>query len=272
MREMSLKEIQDVSLEILKDVCSFCESHDINYSLAYGTMIGAIRHHGFIPWDDDADILIPRPDFERFCQEYKSYQGYKLYKPGDPNYYLSYAHVCDMNTLVTTNHPWSKDKTGIWIDVLPLDGLPSDEEEFLNMVKAIRGIQKKVYRLRTGRYLKLSETQGIMDFCKCLIKRFLYSLYNMDDLLSQHYQLLISHDYEKSEYYGQLCVMDYPEKEHNPKVDYESCVKRRFCDSYFYIFNGFDNILTRYYGNYMELPPEEKRVAPESSTQKYYWK
>ncbi len=72
MEKMTIKEIQGVSLDILKDVQSFCESHNISYSLAYGTLIGAIRHKGFVPWDDDIDILIPRSDFERFCQEYHS--------------------------------------------------------------------------------------------------------------------------------------------------------------------------------------------------------
>ena len=66
MKEMTLKDVQGVSLDILKDVHSFCESHHIRYSLAYGTLIGAIRHKGFIPWDDDVDIVIPRPDFTRF--------------------------------------------------------------------------------------------------------------------------------------------------------------------------------------------------------------
>ena len=130
MKEMTLQEVQNVSLEILKDVHAFCESHNIRYSLAYGTLIGAIRHKGFIPWDDDVDIIIPRPDFERFCQEFQSAKGYKLYRPGDPENFMVFARVCDNErTLVKTNRPWSTERTGIWIDIFPFEGLPNDENE-----------------------------------------------------------------------------------------------------------------------------------------------
>ena len=72
MQELTLKELQQVSLDIIKDVHSFCVNNNITYSIAYGTLIGALRHKGFIPWDDDVDIVMPRPDFERFCREYRS--------------------------------------------------------------------------------------------------------------------------------------------------------------------------------------------------------
>ena len=143
MKEMTLQDVQKVSFDILKDVHSFCELHQIRYSLAYGTLIGAVRHKGFIPWDDDVDIVIPRPDFERFCQEYKSSLGYELYTPEDSYNFLPYARVCDNeHTIVKTNRPWSTEPTGIWIDIFPLDGLPSDETDFLNLVKSLRSIQK----------------------------------------------------------------------------------------------------------------------------------
>ena len=67
MKKMTLEEIQSVSLDILKDVHAFCVRNDIHYSLAYGTLIGAIRHKGFIPWDDDVDVVLPRPDYEKLC-------------------------------------------------------------------------------------------------------------------------------------------------------------------------------------------------------------
>lgn len=70
MRQLTDKEIHDCLLNILKDVDEFCRQNGLRYSLAYGTLIGAVRHHGFIPWDDDIDIQMPRPDFERFIREY----------------------------------------------------------------------------------------------------------------------------------------------------------------------------------------------------------
>lgn len=270
---MTLKEIQNVSLNILKDVHAFCESHNIRYSLAYGTLLGAIRHKGFIPWDDDIDILIPRPDFDRFCREFKSSNGYELYIPEDSKSYLTYTRVCDNeHTLVKTNRPWSRKPTGVWIDVFPLDGLPSDETDFLNLVKSLRSIQKIVGRLRTGRHLRLLDSMDFRNFVFCLIKRFLYYKYDINSLIHQHIQMIKGHGYKGADFYGQLCVMDYPEKEHNPKEDFSYYIKVPFCDSEFYVMNGYDDILRRYYGNYMELPPESKRVPPQQANYKFFWK
>ena len=272
MKEMTLLDIQNVSLEILKDVHSFCESHNIRYSLAYGTLIGAVRHKGFIPWDDDVDIVIPRPDFERFCREYQSSHGYTLYSPENGKSYLTFSRVCDNEkTIVKTASPWCKESTGIWIDIFPLDGVPKDDFNFQRHVKKIKDIATIVYRVRFGKFTKLSNTIGLKNFVYCLVKKILYFNADIDVLVKKHISLLKAYNYEMSDYYGQLCVMDYPEKEHNPKDDFRSCILMQFCDSEFYVMNGYDNFLRRYYGNYMELPPEENRVPPQSEY-KFYWK
>ena len=271
MKEMTLQEVQQVSLDILKDVHAFCESHDIKYSLHYGTLIGAIRHKGFIPWDDDIDLVMPRPDYDRFCKEYISSKGYTLYRPCDPGYFMTFARVCDnRDTVVKSINPIAKFKTGVWIDIMPIDGLPSDETEFQNFVKEIRKFHPKLWRLRSGKYLKLSETESLKNFVSCIIKRILFSHYDIDELLSKFTKLIQRYDFESADYYGQLPSADFPEKEHNPKEDFEYYVKMQFCDNEFYVMNGYDRILTRYYGNYMELPPEEQRYY--HSNNRYFWK
>ena len=112
MKELTLKEIQQYGLDVLLHVHEFCVAHDIPYSLAYGTLIGAVRHKGFIPWDDDIDIIMTRENFDRFLRVYQSSGDFLLVSPNDKKSYLAFARVCDMkNSEIVTRSPWSKYKT-----------------------------------------------------------------------------------------------------------------------------------------------------------------
>ena len=132
MRRMTIKDIQGISLDILKDIHNFCVEKNIKYTLFAGTLIGAIRHHGFIPWDDDLDIAFTRPEYEKFVKSYESKNGYQLFarERQEKDIYISFARVCEMKkTLVDDSYfPWTKHRTGIWVDVFPLDGADADFE------------------------------------------------------------------------------------------------------------------------------------------------
>ena len=134
MKRLSQKDLQVISLEILKDVDAFCKANGIRYSMAYGTLLGAVRHKGFIPWDDDVDIVMMRSDYERFCREYKS-DKYELFgNPRTSDAYVAYARVADMkDTESRTYIPWAGNRQdqGVRIDVFPLDYAPDDEQEQL---------------------------------------------------------------------------------------------------------------------------------------------
>ena len=92
MREIGFSEIKSVALDILKDVAHFCDTHDIRYVLAYGTMLGAVRHKGFIPWDDDIDIMMPRDDYNRFIKTYNEHNSrYQVFSIENSRFFnLSY--------------------------------------------------------------------------------------------------------------------------------------------------------------------------------------
>ena len=94
-KKLSLDEIKSNSLQILKLVHDFCVANNIKYSLAYGTLLGAVRHKGYIPWDDDIDIMMTRPEYERFCNTFKM-KGLSLHRhQNDPDCYILFARVCD---------------------------------------------------------------------------------------------------------------------------------------------------------------------------------
>jgi len=142
MKELSLDEIKQISIDLLQDMHEFCIEHNLKYSLGFGTLIGAIRHMGFIPWDDDIDIMMPRPDYEIFCRTYVSKHGYELVAPCKKGCYISYARICEVEkTLVVSPAAWHSTPSGVWIDIFPVDGAPDDE----NLMKSIYQDVKKIY-------------------------------------------------------------------------------------------------------------------------------
>ncbi|SHK64909.1 phosphorylcholine transferase LicD [Fibrobacter sp. UWEL] len=272
MKELSLKEIQRESLRILKDVHSFCEKNGIRYSLAYGTLIGAVRHKGFIPWDDDVDIVMPRPDFDKFCREFVSQDDNVLYSPESEENFLMFARVCsDSRTKAVSKRPWSSVETGLWIDVFPLDGLNPSRGTFIKELGYLRSLGRKEMRLRTGKYLKLNRNLSCKEVLACLLKKVLYFPFCLKRVKAKHNDFLRRFDYESANYCGQLCVMDYPEKEYNLKNWFSSYRKVPFEDVDLFISENYHDILSQYYGNYMSLPPENQRVPPQSYI-KFFWR
>lgn len=124
MRLLSSDEVKKHELMILLDVQDFCEKNNICFYISGGTLLGAIRHHGFIPWDDDIDICMPRPDYELFLQTYKSAHGYIPMANTLGNWVNPFAKVIDPNTKVVSCI--SDNEPGLWIDVFPVDGLPDN--------------------------------------------------------------------------------------------------------------------------------------------------
>lgn len=151
MKELTLKEIQNLCCDILDEVHRFCTDNGIRYSLAYGSLIGSLRHNGFIPWDDDIDIVMPRPDFNIFCSTFTSDKGLECFPPGGNNW-LAFARVCDTaRTIQRSFLPWSATAdTGVWIDIFPLDGMPSDRQEFKTLANNANRIYQREIKIRSA--------------------------------------------------------------------------------------------------------------------------
>lgn len=264
MKTMTIREVQLVSLEILKDVHEFCVNNGICYSLAYGTLLGAIRHNGFIPWDDDVDIFMPRPDYDRFIHSYKSEKGYKLFSrelPGGEHNYRYITRVCEMDKTLLKEDlcPWTDVDTGILIDIIPIDGAPNNYEE------AKRFIRNRTWRLRISwafRYglaswSSIFKQSRIIDIIKASIRKIIgicIPISCMDKMISH----LKQYDYMTSDY---VCAnTTYGMGEWLPKDIVNKYTTHRFEDAEFCIFTEYDRILKSFYNNYMEIPPVEKRI------------
>ena len=147
MQELTLKELQEASLSILVDVHNFCVKNNIKYSIDYGTLIGALRHKGFIPWDDDVDIVMPRPDYERFCNSFNSNNYQLIYYGNDSTAFAAFARVVDCNkTHYETERPWTKQESGVWIDIFPIDAVEADSKIYAKRYKKLKKMSKIAYK------------------------------------------------------------------------------------------------------------------------------
>lgn len=273
MREMTLEEVQQVSLDILQDVHEFCVKNNTRYTLQGGSLLGAVRHQGFIPWDDDVDIAMPRPDYDRFLHSYCSTKGYRLFsRELNPKVeiYLSFSRVCEMErTFVDCKRlPWTSERTGVWIDLFPLDGIENSKEDWNKRYKRMRTLFKcGIWYRRSKRPLLTYPTLASKRIW--LIRKMLSSFISAS-VFDKHISLCRSVPFDSSNLYINAAYMAYGLREIHSSELLDDMVLLPFCKREFYAMADFDKALTEKFGDYMQLPPVEMRVASHATKQ--YWK
>lgn len=272
MREMTLQEIQQVSFDILKDIHEFCIENDIKYSLFAGTLIGAIRHKGFIPWDDDLDIAMPRAEYKRFVESYKSPKGYELFarERQGKDVYISFGRVCEMDkTYVDTNHwPWTKTRTGIWIDVFPIDGASSDIKKAQKQSHKNQWLWRLIGWQRKS-YTSIKYSKGLIGKTRWVCSKIAFGLYH--GLVDRHIKLCQSVPFDEADNYSNWSWAGFGMREYYKTSAFSSYLLMPFENGEFYVMNGYDGALRAKYGDYMTLPPLEEQT-PRHNESKYYWK
>lgn len=255
MRQVTeLKEIQGLALEILKPISKYCQEKQIAYYLGYGTLLGAIRHNGFIPWDDDIDLWMKRADFNRFCTEFSDWgKKYGLYINSvktTEKYNRVHAQVCLRNTKLKANDRVNSFEEGYFVDIFPLDGTPNNAfSRWLHMTRL--------------QMLKNMVTLSAYNAENKSAKAFVAKMFrNVDTVgvLRRYEKIAEKYDCEKSKYLQMMA----PGRRHgrNILVDaayFMSTEQIPFEDVNVPAPAGYDDILRGIYGDYMQLPPEEYR-------------
>lgn len=266
MNLLNTKESQNYAFEILKFITAICENQNIKYFLIWGTLIGAVRHSGFIPWDDDIDICMPRNDYNRFIKYMESMKSsrYKLYIEGkSKNYYLSLPRVVDTETVIIGERKENENQLdcGIFVDIYPLDFVGSTKKECESYFK-----KQIKYEWLKGLSQQKSFVKSRSSIINTIIKIpfYFYSKTKGTDFFYKKMEKLAN---SKHSFENNYCCSCYGTGGMNyNKLIFKSNLfgEGRECMFNGYSFKipiGYDEILKQVYGDYMQLPPVHERVG-----------
>lgn len=264
--ELSLQEIQQSSLQIMKRVAQICEEQHLRYSLAYGTLLGAVRHKGFIPWDDDLDIMMPRPDYERLLaylddkrEEIRPLEVLNMKTRRDYPHIITRISDSRYRLEVTNERDYG---LGTFVDIYVVDGIGNTPEEGAEVIRRTMDYPSLIF-LATRRYYHFGTTKGwgkrlkkVLAFAYTHLRGKAYFVKELNRRLDQL-------DYAHSQYVG---IAAWGERPKDParkvmrKEWLEETMLAPFEDTELRISRHYDEVLKLNYGNYMQLPPERDRI------------
>ena len=246
MRQLSNDEIKRVELDILIAFSEYCERHDLKYYLTYGTLIGAVRHQGFIPWDDDIDVAMVRSDYEKLieCTKTDKIGEHYYFRSGDTGTWDEpIGKIVDDRTIAYDDH-----SIGLWIDIFPLDYY--DQKTHDECVRL-----RKVILAKKSKELVPNTKKNVV---KLLIK---YLTFFIPVTKVTKTVIRKATHIPKCEYVGNI-VFSAANVDKLSKEELEQCYVKY--EGYeFTTFKAYDKYLSMLYGDYMKLPPEDQRKGHE---------
>ena len=250
LKQLTFDEIRQVEFETMKYFAKFCEEHSLRYYLSGGTLLGAVRHKGFIPWDDDIDVMMPLKDYKRFIEIFQDTPKYKLYSLHNcKNYYWLFARLVNDNTILEELRYPLKGIMGVNIDIFPLAGFPEDETEQKKYTSQIDEFNRK--------WEKCCYNIGLGDSNELLRAE------------NEAMEIMQRYDFDKSKYVGYIISGKY-KKEVLSRKAFDNKLILEFEKEKFNAFTGYEEYLHNLYGDYMQLPPENERITHHIV--QAYWK
>lgn len=262
-KDLSIRDIQNILLDIYKSVDRVCRKYDWKLFLAGGSALGAVRHQGFIPWDDDLDLTLPREDYEKFVQiaqeELPDYLRLTWMKR------LNHYRIEDSRYEMELNDAYQKsinvgEKSYIFIDLQPFDGVPK-----YRVVRAFHCVRVMFYRMA----YRMCDSQKICIepwrrkwelFLIAFLKKMPF-LFTKEEKLQQKFnKVMKKYDYADCEYIADF-VGKYLFRDVYPKSWWEPGIMVTFENVQVRIPSGYDKYLSRIYGDYMKIPDEKEQIT-----------
>ena len=235
MKQLTIEDAKQIELEILDYIDTLCKKHNINYIINYGTLIGAVRHQGFIPWDDDIDLSMPREDYQRFINIFqKEKSKYKLLSlETDKNYFNNFIKITDSTTKIVDTRNTKTYESGVFIDIFPMDRF--DDPKVIDTC----------YKLESFKLLSFSKHKNIV------------------------YKEIQKYSRENDRYMA-FIPSKFKEKEVFPVDTFKELILTEFEGRMLPVPKKYDQFLTQMYGDYMTPPSKEMQEWYSHSIKAYH--
>ncbi len=266
MKYFTIEDIQGIVLNLLRVFDEYCTKNHLDYSIAGGTLIGAVRDGGFIPWDDDIDIIMPRNDYELLIQHKDDFEfPYEIGSPYDPRekgaepFVFAYTKLFDLRTTLIEFPDTKRISSHVYIDIFPSDGMPTSERRIRWHYKhahhmiMLRSLMNASYyrRKMNGPIIKMIFWKSVYSISKLFPRDFFFKI--LDNYCKKY-------SIEDSEKMG-VIVAGYGIRECTPKQVFYPLKKIHFVNLDVSVMNDYDYFLTQIYGDYMKPPEEANRKA-----------